>query len=249
MIPMYHQNCQSKRYASAMLDQAKTRTQAAFAWHIRRRVTDELFRRRYGVLPPPDWADLTGYAPILNAIESCKLASLRGDVLEIGVFLGGGTAKLCALFAKRAPSKKVIAVDIFDPEFDHTVNLNGSEMAKLYDERIAAAGQPSQRAIFDQITRGCPNLVVVAGDSTKVKIPAGTLCFAMIDGHHAPEYVRADFGTAWARLTPGGVIALHDYGFDLPDVTHTINALVGEHADEIARFWTRGVIAFLQRET
>ncbi len=210
------------------------------------RIREARFRRRYGFAPPPAWADFTGYEPILDVIERERLYLLEGDVLEIGVLLGGGTAKLCGLMKRRAPSKRVIAVDIFDPAFDTTQSPIGYDMAAIYASQISRVGS-DQRAVFDQITAGEPNLVVVEGDSAEVEIPAERLAFSFIDGHHAAEYVRGDFETAWSRTVPGGVVGLHDYGGDLSHVTHTVHELIGEHADEIARVWTEGIIAFIQR--
>jgi hypothetical protein len=63
------------------------------------------------------------------------------------------------------------------------------------------------------------------------------------------EDVRADFDTVWTRLSPGGLVAFHDYGGDIPGVTHTLHERIGRHADEIARVWTRKpMILFVQRE-
>jgi Methyltransferase domain len=215
---------------------------------LERQIDAGRFWLSYGTKAPPAWSDLTGYGPILRAIDASEVAALDGDVLEIGVFLGGGTVKLCSLFAKRAPGKRVVAVDIFDPDVDHTATVEGREMTAIYSDLLKAHGTLSQRQIFDRVTSGWENLVVIAEDSLTAEIPAARLCFAMIDGNHTPQYVHGDFETAWSRLVPGGLVAMHDYGYDLPDVTHTINACIGEHASEIARVWTHGIIAFIQKE-
>src|SRR3954451_851607 len=151
----------------------------------RRLVRQERFRRRYGVPAPPWWSDLTGYEALLAVVERERLHELEGDVLEIGVFLGGGTKKLCAAFGRLAPTKRVIAVDVFDLDFDRTANASGAAQADLYNGRIRWwAGTGDQRAVFERGTPGCRNLVALAGDSTKVEIPADRLCFAFVDGHH-----------------------------------------------------------------
>ena len=153
--------------------------------------------------------------------------------------------------------KRVIAIDVFDPDFDHSPNVAvdelgrptgaGQEMADVYRREMAQAGVSDQRATFDAITAGCANLVVVPGDSTRVQIPTDRLCFAFIDGNHDRAFVHADFETAWSRLSPSGVVALHDYGYDLPEITEEVHTLIGAHASEIARVWTSGWIIFLQR--
>jgi len=191
---------------------------------------------------------MTGYEPILHVILREKLLGIDGDLLEIGVLLGGGTRKLCAV-AQRSPQKRVIAVDVFDPDFDHTRGMPGFEMAALYRDQMrwSRTGETDQRGLFDEVTRGCSNLVVVSGDSTTVDIPTERLCFAFIDGHHAPEYARKDFATCWSRLSPGGVVAMHDYGGDLPDLTAEVHSLIGKHGSEIGRTWVDGIIIFIQK--
>jgi SAM-dependent methyltransferase len=221
------------------------RTVARLREPVSRRMRAAAFRRRWGFPPPPDWSDWVGYEVLLEEIERHRLDLIEGDVLEIGCLLGGGTAKLCGWFAREADSKRVVTVDVFDPEFDPTATIEGWTMRELYAKAIQ---KKSQRAIFDGVTRGCDNLVVVVGDSTKVPIPTDRLAFAFVDGSHVPEDVRIDFETVWSRLAPGAVAAFHDYGGDLPGVTGALHACIATHAEEIARLWTRTpALLFVQR--
>lgn len=182
---------------------------------------------------------------LLAEIERHRLDRLDGDVLEIGVLLGGGTAKLCGWFARHSPRARVIAVDVFDPELDPTTTVAGWPMRDLYARRLAGR---DQREVFDDVTRGCTNLVVVPGDSTAVAIPTERLAFAFVDGSHVPDDLRSDFRTVWDRLLPGGLVAFHDYGGDLPGLTRTLHECIGRHAAEIARLFTRDpTLLFLQR--
>lgn len=211
----------------------------------RERLRRARFRRRWGFDPPPPWSDWVGYEALLEEMDRHGIARVEGDVLEIGALLGGGTAKLCGWAARRAPAKRVIAVDVFDPAFDPTTTAEGWAMPDLYR---AALRDRDQRAVFDEVTRGCANLTVVAGDSTRVAIPADRLAFAFVDGSHAPDDVRADFETVWSRLAPGGVAAFHDYGSNLPELTATLHERIGAHARQIARVWTRDpALLFVQR--
>jgi SAM-dependent methyltransferase len=203
------------------------------------------FRRRWGFPPPPAWADSVGYEVLLEEIERHRLDRVDGDAVEIGVLLGGGTAKLCGWFARNAPGKRVLAVDVFDPDFDPTTTVAGWTMRELYAHRI---GDRNQRAVFDEVTRGHENLVVVAGDSTSTEIPAERLAFAFVDGSHVPADVESDFRLVWKRLAPGGIAAFHDYGADLPEVTETLDACVRARADQVDEVWTRSPsILFVRR--
>jgi hypothetical protein len=216
------------------------------AERLREQLRVARFRRRWRFAPPPEWADSVGYEVLLEEMERHGIAAVEGDVLEIGALLGGGTAKLCGWCARRAPAKRVVTVDVFDPAFDPTTTLEGWAMTELY---ARAVGDRDQRAVFDAVTRGCTNLVVVDGDSTAVDVPADRLAFAFVDGSHAPDDVRADFETVWARLAPGGIAAFHDYAANLPALTATLHECIGRHAGEIARVWSRypPPLLFVQR--
>lgn len=202
------------------------------------------FRRRWGFSPPPPWADSVGYEVLLEELERLRLDRVEGDALEIGVLLGGGTAKLCGWFARTAPGKRVVAVDVFDPEFDPTTTVEGWTMRELYAHRLDGR---NQRAVFDEVTSGCENLTVVVGDSTSTPLPTDRLAFAFVDGSHVPADVKSDFELVWDRLAPGGVAAFHDYGADLPEVSDTLDACVQARADQVDEVWTRSPSILLVR--
>jgi SAM-dependent methyltransferase len=213
---------------------------------LQARVDAARFRRRWGFHPPPKWSDWVGYETLLEEIERNRIDSVDGDALEIGALLGGGTVKLCGWFARHAAGKRVIAVDVFDPSFDPTTTAEGWPMGTLYAKSLNGR---NQRELFDEVTRGSANLVVVTGDSTSVDFGTERLAFAFVDGSHVAEDVRSDFERVWERLAPGGIAAFHDYGGNLPGVTRTLHSCIGQHADEIVRVWTREpVLLFVQRE-
>lgn len=227
-----------------------TRVRLGAARRTARHHRDELkFRRRYGFAPPPPWADLTGYDPMLDTLRERGLLTVPGDVLEIGVLLGGGTYKLSQLLVREAPMKRVIAVDVFDPDFDQTECLQGVSMADFYRSYFDEVGADrDQRSVYDEVTAGCSNIVTLAEDSATVALPTEALCFAFVDGNHSAEYVRGDFEKVWGLLSPGGIVAIHDYGHDIPQVTHTITAVLGERPTEVARTWVDKITLFVQRE-
>jgi hypothetical protein len=174
-------------------------------------------------------ADFAGYHTLLDYVERCRLYSVEGDVAEIGAFMGGGTRKLAKFFKRYA--KTVIVVDVFDPTFDHTLNERGEAMSDIY-QRIL--GNRDLRGIFNKKVAGLTNVIVHPIDSQQIFFN-GThkFCFSFIDGNHDPSYVKSDFEHLWKKTVRGGVVALHDYGGDLPQVTQAIDSLIREHEVEI----------------
>jgi GT2 family glycosyltransferase len=200
--------------------------------------------RRWGFLPPPPWASLTTFDHILEVVRERGLAR-RGDFVEIGTFLGGGTYQLAKLLEQEDPERRVYAIDIFAPGVDTTATATGVTMQDIYS---AVLRDGDQRELYDAVVAACPNVQTIAGDSAKVEIPTDAIAFAHIDGNHDPEYVRSDFHKVWARTVPGGVVAFDDYGHDLPQVTEAVDRLRAEHAGEIASFWVAGQkTAFVER--
>jgi predicted O-methyltransferase YrrM len=194
-----------------------------------------LFKRRFGFLPPPPGTDQSTGLLLDDAIAS-GCFSRPGDVVEIGAFLGGGTYILSNFLALNASSKRLFTIDIFDPRFDVTPCTKGYSMSSLYAQALAGR---SQEDVFRQVTKDSKNLTVLKADSKHVCLPCDSICFAFIDGNHEFSYVKHDFKMVWDKLVSGGVVALDDYGFDIPEVTQAIHQLIGEHSSEIKRFYTR----------
>lgn len=140
--------------------------------------------------------------------------SVEGDIVEIGAFVGKGTRQLCEAF----PNKTVYAVDIFDIYADETENMGGIAMSKFYEGELQGR---DQFEVFTENTRGLENLVVVRGDSTKVKFPKSPLFLTIIDGGHSPEVLKKDF----KKAAKSAFVAFHDYKHDLPEVTAAIDEI------------------------
>ena len=182
--------------------------------------------------PIPAVTDLVGYDALVNFIRREGVDRMEGDFLEIGCFLGGGTAKLARL--AQATGKLVWVIDVFDPGFDHTANTNGDRMADLYHGYLQSS---SQEEIFRAITRPWADRIrVIKEDSRNASLPEGTrLAFAFGDGNHDPIWVKSDFQLIWSHLHPGGWAGFHDYGGDLPEVTAALDSMMRDHASEIER--------------
>jgi hypothetical protein len=180
----------------------------------------------------PEFTDLTGYEVLVDLIRREGLDRMNGDFLEIGCFLGGGTAKLAKV--AMPAGKRVWVIDLFDPSFDLTRNLAGDRMADLYAKYLRGC---TQEQVFQQVTaRWAGSIQVIKEDSMKVRFPDGLkFSFTFADGNHDPVWVRSDFHMLWNRLEPGGWAGFHDYRGDLPEVTATLDSLMAQYAEEIGR--------------
>ncbi len=173
--------------------------------------------------------DFVGYEALVDYIDKHRLCQLEGDIIEIGAFVGGGTVKLAKLARKYG--KKVFVIDIFDPTADRTATPDGTTMSDIY---LAFLDGRSQYQAYSENTQNCDNVVTIREDSRKVKFPSNQqLVFGFIDGNHQPDYVRNDFLLVWDRLVSGGVVGLHDYKSELPEVTRTIDKLLDDKKREI----------------
>lgn len=186
-----------------------------------------------GITIAPPGTDLVGYETLIDFILAHRILKVAGDFVEIGTFLGGGAYKLAKFLEKKKSLKRLFVIDIFDPGFDKTVNVDGSPMALLYSKALEVYDGKSQSEVFSEVTRTCTNIVPLTGDSKKVRIPSGSFSFAFIDGNHEPGYVENDFYLVWARISSKGVVAFHDYEGDLPQTTAKIKELIDKHAADI----------------
>ena len=187
------------------------------------------FSRRILSPKPPSY-DFVGYEVLLDFIRQRALHRLDGDLVEIGVLMGGGTVKL-ARFARKY-RKKVYAIDIFDPSADRTETPDGIKMSDIYEAFLEGR---SQIEVYEEAVRGLDNIVTIKEDSKKVRFPSEQkFMFGFIDGNHQAEYVRNDFNIVWSRLVPNGAVGFHDYRSELAEVTETIDRLIDKHKGEIS---------------
>ena len=232
----------------------KGKRKAAIAWKVRRIVSRErsnaLFReglisadRRWPNIVKAlqttfaffarrqnPYVDLTGYHKFLPELLRREVFQRAGDILEVGAFVGVGTAKLAAV--AKGYGKRVYAIDLFERGSDATRCISGVAMDEVYDGVLKGA---DQWAAYQRNTAPVAETIeTIRGDSARLSLPTNLrLCFAFIDGNHDPAYVRSDFRLAWSRLVPGGVVGFDDYGFDLPQVTEAVDRIMAAHEPEI----------------
>jgi hypothetical protein len=182
-------------------------------------------------VPEDDPDDFVGYEILIDFMEERGLYELGGDIVEIGAYMGRGTAKL-AKFAQRY-GKKVYAIDVFDPSLDKTSSRSGIKAGDVY--RAFLKGRSMFEA-YQESTRGLDNIVTIREDSRKVVFHEDQrFIFGFIDGCHQQSHVEHDFNLIWPHIVSGGALGLHDYEFDdWPEVTKAVNKLTHEHKREIA---------------
>jgi len=174
--------------------------------------------------------DFVGYELLVDFIKQRALYELEGDIIEIGAYMGRGTAKL-AEFAQRY-GKKVYAIDVFDPSVDKTMSKSGIKAGYVYEAFLQGR---SMLEAYQESTRGFDNILTIKEDSKKISFPREQrFIFGFIDGCHQQTYVENDFHVIWPHIVSGGSLGLHDYKFDdWPEVTKAINKLIRRHKKEI----------------
>jgi SAM-dependent methyltransferase len=181
-------------------------------------------------LPEDDPDDFVGYEIIIDFMEQRGLYELEGDIVEIGAYMGRGTAKL-ARFAQRY-GKKVYAIDVFDPSLDKTTSRSGIKAGDVYQAFLKGR---SMFEVYQESTQGFDNIVTMREDSRKVSFPEEQrFMFGFVDGCHQQVYVESDFNLIWPHLVSGGALGFHDYVFDdWPEVTEAADKLMSEYKREI----------------
>ena len=174
--------------------------------------------------------DFVGYEKLVSFMKERELQKLEGDIIEIGVFMGGGTIKL-AKFAKKY-KRKVFAIDTFETIPDETISKSGILACDVYKAFLEGH---SMLDIYRNTTRGFDNIITINQDSMKVNFDKEQkFIFGFVDGCHQSAYISNDFNTIWPHLVPGGAIGFHDYKYDdWPEVTPAVDKLIDEHKNEI----------------
>jgi SAM-dependent methyltransferase len=175
--------------------------------------------------------DFVGYEVLIDFIEQQALYKLEGDIIEIGAYMGRGTAKLAKLAQRYG--RKVYAIDIFDPSLDRTTSKSGIKAGDVYEAFLKGR---SMLEAYQESTRAFDNIITIKEDSRKVSFPEEQrFIFGFVDGCHQQSYVENDFFVIWPHLVSGGALGLHDYKFDdWPEVTEAADRLIHKHKREIS---------------
>ncbi|MFE5214617.1 MULTISPECIES: class I SAM-dependent methyltransferase [unclassified Streptomyces] len=158
--------------------------------------------------PPRRLDDVPGWFPVLDQLlfdwllNRQEAAGMRGDLLEIGVYLGKS-----AIFTgrHRRPGEKYTVCDLFEGEAPD--DANRAESAKSYSALTRGRFEANYRAFHDELPR------VLQGPSSLVaaEVEPRSCRFVHVDGSHLYEHVRDDIGAAHELLGPEGIVVLDDF--------------------------------------
>jgi hypothetical protein len=150
------------------------------------------------------WIDLgapSGEMPPGELALLCSLARIFQPrrVVEIGTARGWTTLHL----ARNTPCDcRIFTVDL--------PAASASDAARFSDPHLVRAAGKTARDFENE-----PKVTQILHDSTTLewdRLLDGPVDFALIDGSHLYEHVRADTERLWNVLAPGAVVLWHDYG-------------------------------------
>lgn len=153
--------------------------------------------------------------------ELCARKGLLGTAMELGVFRG----EFAGHFLGGWPGKRYVAVDRYLPTDDCNSRDGWSKADRQLDRELAHA----KLARFER--RGVLEWKELDTIEAIEAEPVESLDFVYIDAGHRYWEVRQECFAAWERVKPGGIVAGHDYAWDLPTVVRAVN----EFADQVGQ--------------
>lgn len=158
--------------------------------------------------PPRRLDDVPGWFPVLDQmlftwfLERQKAAGIRGDLLEVGVYMGKSAI---LLGHHRRPGEGYTVCDLF--EGDAPDGANRAESTKSYSALTQRAFEENYLSFHDELPR------VLPGPSSRVpdEVEPRSCRFVHIDASHLYEHVYGDIGAAHDLLQPDGIVVLDDF--------------------------------------
>ncbi|MYR43567.1 class I SAM-dependent methyltransferase [Streptomyces sp. SID5910] len=135
-------------------------------------------------------------------LERQEAAGTRGDLLELGAYLG----KSAILLGHHLQDgEKLTVCDLF--EADAPDEANRAESAKSYATLTRQAFERNYLSFHDAL----PVIIQAPSSAVTGEVAPGTCRFAHIDASHLYEHVHGDIGAVRDLLLPEGVVVLDDY--------------------------------------
>jgi O-methyltransferase len=152
-----------------------------------------------------------------------QLASIEGDILEVGVWRGGSGCLIAKRSQTSGSKSKVFLCDTFEgvaKAGEHDPNYSGGEHADTSEEIVRDLAE----------SMGLRNTTALKGifpDDTGAAIAERRfkLCHIDVDVY---ESANATLAWVWDRMIPGGLVIYDDFGnLSTPGVTKHVNEQMG----------------------
>ncbi|WP_030233286.1 MULTISPECIES: class I SAM-dependent methyltransferase [unclassified Streptomyces] len=157
---------------------------------------------------PGELADVPGWFPPLDQIlftwflERQKAQGMRGDLLELGVYMG----KSAILLGHHLQDgEKFTVCDLFEGEAPDEANQ--AESTKSYATLTQQAFERNYLSFHDTL----PTVIAAPSSVVSEKVAPDTCRFVHIDASHLYEHVHGDIGAAHDILLPDGIVVLDDF--------------------------------------
>lgn len=153
------------------------------------------------------WSSGDGMMPPEQLLAVYRLTAecpVRGDVVELGAWVGLTTSYLAAACIARSDGR-VYAVDTFEGMKEGSGRY--SSIRRYGGNTLGAFTEQIRRAGVEDVVEP---LVGYTQDMARV-YPGGPIRLLLIDADHSYEGVRRDFEVWSPHVRPGGIVVFHDY--------------------------------------
>jgi SAM-dependent methyltransferase len=183
-------------------------------------------------LPPPD---IPGWFHASSLFENAVREARDGaHFVEIGAYVGKGTAFLACEIANSGKQIQLDSVDLWNDTYLERFNITGSP-GRFFEKFLGNL----QRAGVGESVRA----VRMSSAEAAARYDAASLDFVFIDGDHDYAAVREDLA-AWLPLVkPGGVLAGDDYIVEWPGVQRAVRERFGDAIEVYGPCWLHRVVS------
>lgn len=172
------------------------------------------------------WSEFTGLYR-----EWVAGAAPGSRFVEVGVWRGRSTIAMAEFIRESGRDVQFIAVDHFRGSDEHQEELaaTGHDLRELFEHHATAAG-----------VRDLIHLWVMESRVAAEGLADESCDLVYLDASHDLANVRADIGSWWPKVEPGGFLAGHDWSSNWPEVAQAVRefaTLQGLPVEELGSTW------------